>query len=63
MYMTDSMIFFFMFGDVSWGGAFVSTPSAGHRNNRRIACASVTGYGLLLQGQGQGPGTYNEEKN
>ena len=39
-----------MFGDGSWGVAFVSTPGAGHGNLNRITCAYVTGYRILLQG-------------
>ena len=48
-----------MFGDGRWGGSFVSTPSAGRGNISRIACASVTLYGLLLQGRV----TYHEGKS
>ena len=44
------MMVFCMFGHGSWGVAIVSTPSAGHANIKRISCAYVTGYGMLLQG-------------
>ena len=53
------MIVFCMFGDGSLGVAFVSTPSTGHGNINRIACAFVTGYGILRQGLV----TYHAEKS